>query len=111
PDGSVLAVGETFGADNIQHFAAVRLTSTGALDPSFGIGGKRVIDFGGPYGAASGVALQSDGSVGMVGYSATFDSYNYHSDFAVVRLNSAGQLDTSFSGSGKQTIDFGGSNG
>src|SRR5437879_4534076 len=37
------------------------LPSGGALDPSFGTGGKVVTDFGGRYAAPSSMALESDG--------------------------------------------------
>ena len=55
---------------------------------------------------ATGVALQGDGKivvVGTVGNVSTFTG-----DFFVARLNADGTLDTSFNSSGYRTIDFGG---
>jgi uncharacterized delta-60 repeat protein len=68
----------------------------GALDPSFGAGGK-VTAAGDPF---TGVALQSDGRIVAVGTSGN--------NFFVARYNPNGSLDTSFNGTGAQTIDFGG---
>ena len=53
---------------------------------------------------ASGVALQGDGKIVAVGAAAALPA----SDFALARYNPNGSLDTSFSGDGKQTTDFGG---
>ena len=52
---------------------------------------------------ASGVALQADGKIVAVGAAAA-----PRRDFALARYNPNGSLDTSFSGDGKQTTDFGG---
>ncbi len=46
------------------------------------------------------MALQGDGKIVAVGHAG--------GDFAVVRYNPNGSLDTSFSGDGKQATDFGG---
>ncbi len=53
--------------------------------------------------AANGVALQADGKIVAVG-----GSGGTGGDFALARYNPNGSLDTSFSGDGKQTTDFGG---
>jgi hypothetical protein len=42
-------------------FSASGLSANGALDTTFGPGGKRVIDFGGDDEAVHGAALQPDG--------------------------------------------------
>ncbi|MFA7279016.1 MAG: delta-60 repeat domain-containing protein, partial [Sterolibacterium sp.] len=70
--------------------------------PSFGAGGsgKVTTDFGvGDFGAS--VALQSDGKILLAG---AIDD-----DFALLRYNANGSLDTSFDGDGKVTTDMGGS--
>ncbi len=99
-------------------FAVARLTGDGQLDLSFNGTGTQTIDFGSS-AAGRGVAIQADGSALMAGYatnSNVIDSFIsddgqtisvYGNDFAVARLTSDGQLDTSFNGSGKQTIPFG----
>ncbi len=52
------------------------------------------------------MALQGDGKIVAVGRSGPSLSGG---DFALARYNPNGSLDTSFSGDGKQTTDFGGS--
>ncbi len=52
---------------------------------------------------ATGVALQADGKIVVVG-----SGRSRPADFALARYNPNGTLDTSFSGDGKQTTDFGG---
>ncbi|MCX6875946.1 MAG: hypothetical protein NTW21_19380 [Verrucomicrobia bacterium] len=71
-----------------------------ALDLSFGGTGKVTTNFGGSYDQAYSVALQSDGKIVVAGYSSN--------DFAVVRYNPNGSLDTTFNVSGKVLTDFGG---
>jgi len=74
----------------------------GDLDPTFGTGGLVVTDIGpyADYGRA--MALQPDGKIVVAGYS----SMSINDDFAVVRYNADGSLDTSWSGDGKVTTDF-----
>ena len=69
----------------------------GDLDPSFSGDGKLTTDFG--VGGASGVALQGDGKIVVVGDSG--------GDFALARYNADGSLDPSFAGDGMLTTDFG----
>jgi uncharacterized delta-60 repeat protein len=75
----------------------------GELDPTFGVGGKATVDFGGT-DTGFAVAIQGDGKIVVAGGSLDGDS-----DFAVVRHNADGSLDTGFGSSGKVTTDFGGS--
>ena len=49
------------------------------------------------------MALQADGKIVAVGSTSTGSD----GDFALARYNPNGSLDTSFSGDGKQTTDFG----
>ncbi|MFA7281279.1 MAG: DUF4214 domain-containing protein, partial [Sterolibacterium sp.] len=70
--------------------------------PSFAAGGsgKVTTDFGvGDFGAS--VALQSDGKILLAG--------TINDDFALLRYNANGSLDTSFDGDGKVATDMGGS--
>jgi uncharacterized delta-60 repeat protein len=57
------------------------------------------------YSRANAIALQPDGRIVAVGT----DDAHPNGDFALARYNPNGSLDTSFSGDGKQTTDFGGS--
>jgi uncharacterized delta-60 repeat protein len=77
PDGKVLVAG-TDG----DGFAVARLTPSGALDPSFGVGGKATVNFTG-VDEARGMALQPDGAIVLVG-STTFGTAP--PDFAIARL-------------------------
>jgi uncharacterized delta-60 repeat protein len=80
-----------------------RLTpSAGALDPTFGVGGKVTTDFAGIFDVA--MALQADGKIVVVGDSVV----GGFGDFALARYNADGTLDDSFGTSGKVTTDFGG---
>jgi uncharacterized delta-60 repeat protein len=73
------------------------------LDTGFSTDGKVTTDFGGTdYGRS--MAVQTDGKILVAGFSGT--SF-MDQDFAVARYNSDGSLDTSFSGDGKLTTDFG----
>jgi uncharacterized delta-60 repeat protein len=79
----------------------------GDLDPTFGSGGKVITPFG-TDGAALAVAVQSDGKIVAVGpsNSGTTSAPNY--DFALVRYNTDGSLDSSFGTDGKVATDLGG---
>ena len=78
----------------------------GDLDTSFGVGGQLVTAVGVSDSGANDVALQSDGKLVAVGYSRN----GSNNDFAVVRYNADGTLDTAFGGTGKVVTDFGGTN-
>jgi uncharacterized delta-60 repeat protein len=99
-DGKIVLAGLTI-VNNIANFAVARYNTNGALDSTFGSGGKTVTDFGADDRAFS-VALQADGKIvaeGMTG-----------NDFALARYNTNGTLDTTFGTSGKVITDFAGSN-
>jgi uncharacterized delta-60 repeat protein len=93
-DGKIVVAGYSNG-----NFAVVRYNSNGSLDTSFDIDGKLTTDLGGNDTGLS-VALQPDGKILVAGVS--------NGNFAVVRYNSNGSLDTSFDGDGKLTTDLGG---
>ena len=99
-DGKIVAVG---GGGRRRHdFALARYNPNGSLDTSFSGDGKQTTDFGG-FDEANGVALQGDGKIVAVGA-----ADGASDDFALARYNPNGSLDTTFSGDGKQTTDFGG---
>ena len=77
-------------------------SSPGALDTTFDNDGKvttAVLSFG---DFARSVAIQTDGKIVAAGYSYNGSDY----DFALVRYNIDGSLDTSFDDDGKVTTDF-----
>jgi uncharacterized delta-60 repeat protein len=86
-------------------FAVARLTVSGSLDATFGIDGRRTIDFSGTYDYGYSVAVDSQDRVLVAGQSPQGSPTGY--DFTVARLTVGGALDASFDSDGKQTIDFG----
>jgi len=94
----IIAVGFT-DADGTADFALARYRRGGALDGSFSDDGKQTTDF--PSAAvARAVAIQANGRIVVAGGDAD--------DFALARYKANGHLDSSFSGDGKLTTDFGG---
>ena len=64
--------------------------------------------FGNSHEVGYSILLQPDGKIVVAGYSASFSSSGGNADFALVRYNSNGSLDTTFDGDGKVTTDFSG---
>jgi uncharacterized delta-60 repeat protein len=105
PDGEIIAVGSAKNPANFYDFAAVRYLANGTIDTSFGTGGKVRTDFGATFDRARSAALQPDGKIVAAG--TTIFNKCCSQDFAVVRYNSDGTLDTTFDSDGKVLIDFG----
>jgi uncharacterized delta-60 repeat protein len=85
----------------------VKLTSSGALDTSFGQGGYSFFynGFSGPVGKATDLALLANGTILVGGRVGDNQTYNR---FYVARLFANGLLDTSFGTSaGMTVVDFG----
>lgn len=88
-------------------FLAARLNADGSLDSSFGAGGivRTPIDLGNSgYDVAWAVAAGPGGTVVLGGDAITPGGTR---DLAFVRYTSSGDLDTSFSGDGIQTLNVG----
>jgi uncharacterized delta-60 repeat protein len=96
PNGRIIVGGAGGPASS---FCVVRLRTNGTLDPTFGPGGKRIIDFGGNDESVYGGALQSDGKIVLAGGSDL--------RVAVVRLKPNGVLDTTFENDGKKIFSWG----
>ncbi|WP_128980928.1 DUF11 domain-containing protein [Streptomyces roseicoloratus] len=105
PDGRIVAAGKGGGGG----FALVRLNGAdGSLDTTLGGDGAVVAGFtpASPQdagGIARGLAVQPDGKVVSVGYVG-----NTAFDIGLARYTTDGTLDTTFSGDGTVTADFGG---
>ncbi|MFD0373355.1 calcium-binding protein [Streptomyces sp. NPDC059071] len=105
PDGRIVAAGKGGGGG----FALVRLNGTdGSLDDSLGGDGAVVAGFtpSSPQdagGIARRLALQPDGKAVSIGYVG-----NTAFDIGLARYNTDGTLDSTFSGDGMVTADFGG---
>jgi len=96
-DGAIVVAGT-----DLNDFALVRYTSTGALDNTFDTDGKVTTDIGSSTSdSAKSIAIQSDGAIVVAGTSS--------SNFAVVRYTSTGALDNTFDTDGKVTTDIGSS--
>lgn len=98
-DGSIIAAGYTYnkgtGAFNV---AVLKLNSSGALDNSFGVGGKTITNVA---ISADAVVIQNDGKIIVAGF-------GYGGNVALVRLNGAGIVDPSFGVGGVVSTNFGG---
>ena len=102
PDGKVVVAGR--GGSNTA-LTVTRLNPDGSFDTSFDLDGTGGADFGG-FDAGFAVAVQRDGKIVAVGTTSTTPA---DGNFAVVRLQPGGALDTTFDLDGMRTIDFGAS--
>ncbi|MBA3544794.1 MAG: hypothetical protein H0T83_10210 [Chthoniobacterales bacterium] len=90
-DGKIVTVGYPNSESSDGDFLLARLTTSGALDSTFGIGGKVRASLGDLNDGANGALLQSDGKIVAVGFHPTPSSK--FSEFAVARfLGSTGSL-------------------
>ncbi len=101
-DGKILAAGSSY-IGSYYDFALARYNTDGTLDASFGTSGKVTTPIGTQSDNAYGIALQTDGKIVVAGSATT----SFNSDFALVRYNTNGTLDTSFGTGGKVTTPIG----
>ena len=97
-DGKIVAVGGLNG-----DFVVARFNSNGGFDTTFGNGGVVTTDLGSTQDQAEGVAVQADGKIVVAGFT---ESASNGLDFAIVRYNTNGSLDTTFGTGGIVTTDF-----
>lgn len=84
PDGKILVVGDAeIGAD--REFGIARYRQNGAIDTSFGEGGRATVDCGGSNETANGAVIQSDGTIVVAGSSIVGGGR----DFALASLKTA----------------------
>jgi uncharacterized delta-60 repeat protein len=104
PNGSLVGVGYRRAiAQSDDDLLVVRLTASGALDPTFSGNGWTTVELpGNARGKA--VALQSDGKIVVVSDSETASD----AKVAIVRLRPSGRLDPTFSGDGIRLVDLAG---
>ncbi|MBW4690325.1 MAG: DUF4347 domain-containing protein [Lyngbya sp. HA4199-MV5] len=114
PDGKILSTGAV-GSSSSSVFALTRYNLDGSLDTTFGNGGKVTTDIytpptSYPYGndADGGITVlvQPDGKIVVVG--GTTNVQRAAPDYALIRYNSDGSLDSSFGNGGKVTGWIGG---
>jgi len=102
-NGKVLSAGTNYGATH--DFAISRYNADGSFDSSFGSNGTAIIDVGSDdYNPK--ILVQADGKVLISGHD-TIGSANTSPSHTLLRLNSDGTLDKSFSGDGKLVMTDG----
>ncbi|HUY87497.1 MAG TPA: DUF4214 domain-containing protein [Pirellulales bacterium] len=96
PDGSIVAVGQSFDGSGL-NLTIARFKDDGSLDASFGSGG--IVETSDGTGAQDGfaVAVQSDGKIVVAG--------GGNAGIALVRVLSDGSLDSSFGVGGVDILD------
>lgn len=106
-DGKLVVAGAAYQGTTQKYDIAVAryLSSDGSLDTSFGVKGKAYVNFANKYDYGSAIALQADGKILIAGQ-VDSDAVGGASKFGVVRLTTAGKLDTSFDGDGKVITPF-----
>jgi uncharacterized delta-60 repeat protein len=99
PNGKIVLAG--FSGPEGGNVQVARLNANGALDPTFGTGGKVAIDFGGDdFGLAA--ARQANGRILIAGQ--TRPTFGGQSTGIVVRLRTTGVLDPDFDGDGQKLL-------
>ena len=101
-DGKILVGGYTWNGSNYD-FALVRYNSDGTLDNTFDSDGIVTTPIGSVDDYAQSVVIQTDGKILVTGNS----FIGSDNDFALVRYNTNGSLDITFSGDGIVTTPFG----
>ena len=102
-DGKILLGGAFAPLGQNPDMGIARLNPDGTLDATFGSGGKFTCDFNGWNDGITSLAIQPDGKIVAGGYGASLAG---DFDFAAIRVNSNGTLDTSFGTAGKTLVNF-----
>ena len=104
PDGKMVLAGR-----DINNFAVMRFNADGTIDESFGVRGRVSTEMSGilygDEGIATAVVVQPDGKI-VVGGSP--HNVNGPMDFALVRYNANGTMDTTFGNNGRVVTDIDG---
>ena len=100
PDGKIIGGGSLSDGSNTG-FGLIKFNADGSVDTSFGNGGITIIPVGSG-SARGGLAIQANGKIVLTGYA----SNGTDNDFALVRFNANGSLDTSFGNAGKVLTPF-----
>jgi len=104
PNGDIVVAGDAENAtDTVNEFAVARFTAAGALDSSFGAGGKVTTAFGGVLNPATAVLVQPNGDI-LVGGS-DLKAAKTPTLTALARYSPNGRLDTSFGTGGTVAIN------
>jgi uncharacterized delta-60 repeat protein len=105
-DGKIVLSGFTTNATGAASVAVARYNSEGILDTTFNLSGKVTTSFGMPSESFA-VDVDSDGRIIAGGHRVPVVSVPQTSEWALVRYNVNGSLDTTFSDDGIVTTHFG----
>ena len=108
PDSKIVAVGDSFAYPTtgpISVLALARYTPDGKLDPSFGTGGKVIVDLTDAHLFARGILLDPSGKIVVAGTARDANSSLLH--IMVARLQADGSFDPTFGEGGRMLIDPG----
>jgi uncharacterized delta-60 repeat protein len=109
PDGKLIVAGTTKRGGN-NDVVVVRLTTAGALDASFGAGGKAIENYEGFNSDEDcrSVVLQSDGKIIIGGSVEAFPNTIHRNEFGLMlmRFTTTGTLDPTFDGDGKAAANL-----
>ncbi|MCP3994408.1 MAG: hypothetical protein GY722_04985, partial [bacterium] len=101
-DGKILVAGDSHNGSDYD-FALVRYNTDGSLDTTFDSDGILTTDFGSGDDVGNSVTVQSDGKILVAGGGSNGSNY----DFALIRYNADGSLDTSLDSDGILTTAIG----
>jgi uncharacterized delta-60 repeat protein len=99
PDGKIVVVGTVNGVSSYDAWGIARYNSDGSLDTGFGNHGLLLIKFTGEAGWLYDAAVLADGHILVSGM------LQQPAGFAVARLTSSGQIDTTFGTNGYASIN------
>ena len=88
--------------DSNHDFGIARYHIDGSLDSTFGINGKVTTDLNESFDCGNSIAINDNNQIYMCGSTSREDSIN----FALVKYNTDGSLDSSFGNNGKIITDF-----
>ncbi len=96
-----IVVAGTYGSNT--DWVVTRYLPSGQLDPTFGVSGVQIFNFGFSYEECFAVAVQPDGKLLLGGQG--------NGDYALLRLLPNGQPDATFNSTGRVSFSFGAGNG
>ena len=106
-DGKIILGGHTYIRSNPRlayDFAVVRLNIDGSFDSTYGNNGVSTTQIVDEANYSNGLVIQADDKVVLAGRTVKLFEY----DFAMIRFNTDGTLDTSFGNGGKVSTDING---
>ncbi|MCY2951361.1 MAG: right-handed parallel beta-helix repeat-containing protein [Planctomycetota bacterium] len=108
PGGKILVGGSSGGS-----FAMLRLNPDASIDPTFGVNGVALADFGVPVDEIRRFTFLSDGRIVAVGSSGAspYMPFGFTGSGVMAMFTPEGALDPSFGTQGTKKLDFGGAGG